>query len=747
MLLGLMLISLFFGYRASKLRFDYEFENFFPEGNESLSFFKAYRNAFESDNDFILISLVNKGGIFQQNFLDKVVQFTDSLRELPHIRTVVSPLEAVYYDFGPSALGNRKKRFFHPENPATYKADSLRLGMTKLPIQALVSIEHQSLLLIVNNEQMISKKKSDELANALNALMKRQDFDELRSMGKILGQKVYVSVLQKEFVTFMGISILLLIVFLLIAYRSLWGVLIPIATVLLAVIGSLGFMQLNGSQLNMITTLLPVIMLVVGMSDVVHLVSKYLEEIRSGNNKIDAIKMMIKKVGMATLLTSLTTALGFFTLVAINITPIKTFGLYTAIGVLLAFVLSILFIPAIFILIKTPKIAKVKQSQTAWDRVLAKLYLLLCRNRKTVLGVYALLTIISIYGASKVRFDYYLMQDLSESHELMQDLRYFQKYHGGIRPFEMAIIPKGDYKISDYKVIREVEKLTNFLDTAYGVHQLLAPSTPYKFINYLMRNSSEDYFRIPTNEKRYNYIKRQLTQFSDREEWSSLVNEKQNLGRVYGRMNDPGSATILKRNEMLENFYRENIDAEMLSYKLTGSAAMVDESSRIVSRSILYGLLSAFLLIAIAMGFLFRSAKMALLSLIPNLFPILLTAGIIGFANIQLSMTTAIVFTIAFGIAVDDTIHFLSRYRQEMRFGRSRLFALRRTYISTGKAMIITTIILLGGFGSLLFSSFLSTFYIGLFVSLTLIFALITDMVLLPVLLLGSEKDQSKTTI
>jgi len=178
----------------------------------------------------------------------------------------------------------------------------------------------------------------------------------------------------------------------------------------------------------------------------------------------------------------------------------------------------------------------------------------------------------------------------------------------------------------------------------------------------------------------------------------------------------------------------------VLSYKLTGTPAIIDEAGRHVSENIVIGLLFAFLLIGISMAFLFKSIKMGFISLVPNIFPILLTAGFIGFAGIDLNMSTAIVFTIAFGIAVDDTIHFLSRFRQEMSQGRSNLFALRRTFISTGKAIIITSIILLGGFGSLIFSNFLSTFYIGLFVCMTLVFAVITDLTLLPMMLLKKKK-------
>jgi len=739
-LAGLTLVLLFLGYSSSKLEFDYDFEKFFPQENNDLAFYEDYREKFENDNDFILLGFANEGGVFEQEFLEKIESFTVKLRTLPHLREVVSPLEMSYFELSPGGMGFKKSPIFHVDDPEQYAADRERLENSIEPVAEMVNLENNSLIVVIKNKQLINKEDSDELATALQDLIDEEGFKEIHVMGKIMGQQEYIAVMKVEFLTFASISIFVLIVFLIIAYRALWGILIPLATVLLAVIGSLGFMQLSGTPLNMMTTLLPVIMLVVGMSDVVHLVSKYLEEIRYGRTKTVAIKNMLKKVGVATLLTSLTTALGFVTLVGVGMEPIQDFGIFTAVGVILAFVLSILFIPSIFLNIKKPKITDSTKVQNAWERGLGKFFIRLCRNQKTVLVAYTILTIICILGASRIQFDYFLMQDLGEDQPLMQDLRYFQKQFGGIRPFEMAIIPAEGKELTDFDVIRETEKLEQYLDNEYGVNQMISPTVPFKFANKTLRNGRDEYYKIPENEKRFDYLKRQMEKFESREEFQQIVSADKRVGRVFGRMIDPGSRKMLQLNDSLAVFYQNNIDSSVLSYKLTGTPVIIDEAGRHVSENIVIGLLFAFLLIGISMAVLFKSIKMGLISLVPNMFPILLTAGYISFAGIDLNMSTAIVFTIAFGIAVDDTIHFLSRYRQEMGHGRTNLFALRRTFISTGKAIIITSIILLGGFGSLIFSNFLSTFYIGLFVSMTLVFAVVTDLTLLPMMLLKKKK-------
>lgn len=742
LLIGIALVSIFLGYKASQLEFNYDFEKFFPNQDNQLAFFQNYRETFENDNDFILIGLVNEEGIFRKDFLNRTQAFTEKLRKLPHIREVVTPLEMTYFKASSMGLGMMESPYFHVDDPKQYQKDAANLSATKMPIREMVALNENAIIIVVKNIQLISKKKSDELAIALNELTRQHEFDELHLMGKIIGQKEYIEIMAKEFIIFSSIAVSVLVIFLIIAYRSLWGIIIPMVTVVLSAAGSLGFMQLSGTYLNMMTMLMPIIMLVVGMSDVVHLVSKYLEEIRYKRSKVQALKNMLKKVGVATLLTSLTTALGFVTLVGVEMAPVREFGIYTAIGVLLAFVISILFIPSIFMLIKKPVIINAKRVQNNWERGLSKVFVSLCRRRKTVIGIYIMLTLLAVYGTSRIEFDYFLMQDLGKEDPLMKELDFFQSKFGGVRPFEMAILPQEGHQLMDFKVMREIEKIETYLDTAYGVNQMLAPTLPFKTMNQTFRNGNQAYFKIPEREKRFDFLKKQMGSLTEHKDWSQLMSEDQNMGRIFGRMVDPGSKEVLLKNQKLEQFVDTHIDNRVLKYKLTGTPVIIDESSRYVAKNVIYGLLVAFGIIALFMGILFRSVKMALLSIVPNVFPILLTAGYIGFVGIDLNMTTAIVFTIAFGIAVDDTIHFLSRYRQEIKSGRSRLFGLRRTFISTGKAIIITTLILLGGFSSLLFSGFLSTYYIGLFVCMTLIFALITDMTLLPMLLLGRKKDR-----
>jgi len=737
-LIFLSLILLYLGFNAVQLRFDYDFEKFFPQENEDLIFYQDFREEFENDNDFILISVEHDGSILDPQFLQKLSVFSDSLRNLPHIRELISPLDMKKLTFGKGMALPMQQYYLNEEGEYSEKELATLKDPTE-PIFPFLKFEENAVLMILKNVQMISKQKSDELAGELEILVDQQSFQRVHLMGKILGQQSYIEVLQREFFTFMIFSILIVVAFLWIAYRSFWGIAIPLLTVLLAIVGSLGIMQLSGSYLNMMTTLLPVIMLVVGMSDVIHLISKYLEELRRGRSKTEALKWMIRKVGTATLLTSLTTALGFITLIGVKMKPVQSFGIFTAVGVVLAFFLSIFFISAIFILIPRPKISLKQVNRTSWEVRLANLFTLLLKHRKLTLICYGAITIISLIGASRIKFDYFLMQDLSEDHPLMIESKYFQQF-GGVRPFEMAVMPKGSRKLTDHEVMLEIEKIAHYLADTFQVNQLISPVYPIQYLNKSLRNDRDAFFKIPASEKRYNYLLDQVENSGLNEQLEQLIDSSMKMGRITGRVVDPGSLAMLERQARLDRFMEDHIDLEILDYRLTGTPVIIDKGGRQISKTILWGLLTAFALIAISMGLLFRSLRIALISLVPNIFPLLLTAGFIGFAGIDLNMTTSIVFTIAFGIAVDDTIHFLSRYRQELKLGRTNFFAVRRTFISTGKAITLTSLILLGGFVGLLFSDFLSTFYIGLFVSMTLVFALVTDLSLLPILLLKKTK-------
>ncbi len=737
----LLLVILFTGiatFLSTKLEFDYNFENFFPKNDSDLEYFLEYRETFENDNDYILIAIGDDNGIFSANFLQKAAAFTDELKNTNHVVSVLSPTNIQQPIV--TAFGYMEIPLLHINEPEKYANDSIRISKSKEYINTLFAPDFKSICIVVNNTQIITKKASDELYYDIEALLKKYNFSITHYAGKIRGQKAYLTIMKQELILFLSISLGLVILFLALSFRSLFGVIVPVITVLIAIIITLGIMKITGKYLDLMTTLLPTILFVVGMSDAVHILNRYIEELRNGLPKLEAIKITFKEVGWATFLTSITTAVGFLTLMAIRIVPVKEFGLYSAIGVIVAFFVAITLLPALLSLIKPPKISARNENLFFWNKWLHKLFVFTLRKSKLVVGIYILLIVSSFVGISFLKIDYRLLEDLSEKNPLQQDFRFFENSYSGIRPFEMAVSLKNtSLSFFDYKVIKELNEVENYLYNHYKARFLASPVAVVKSLNKALNNGNSNFYRIPENEKEYQKIKKALKNPRLQEQLTSIVSPKKNMARFTGKMDDVGSYKVAQLNADFDLFFN-TLNSSNLTYRMTGTALLVDKNNGFLAMNMVAGLGVAFLLIALLMGFLFKSIKMAFISLIPNVIPLLIIAGIMGFSGTNINMSTSIIFTIAFGIAVDDTIHFLSKYKIQLTKRSSPFFALRRSFLSTGKAIILTSLILCGGFLSLIFSDFKSTFLIGVYITLTLLLAVISDLFLLPILLSNIQK-------
>lgn len=728
------------GFMSSKLTFDYDFEHFFPQDDPDLDYFLEYRKTFENDNDYVLISIGDGQGIFDTTFLNKAHQFTQELAQLDHVIEVISPTTIKTPIL--NSFGFIEVPLLHLKSPSKLQQDSIRISASAEYTKTLFSSDFKSICIVVHNNQIITKKASDELLDNLELLIKKYNFKEIHYAGKIRGQKTYLNKMKFELILFLSISTLLIITFLFLSFRSLYGIIVPLLTVFIAITGVLGIMQITGKSLDVMSTLLPTILFVVGMSDAIHILNRYVEELRSGKEKMTAIKTTFKEVGLATLFTSITTAVGFFTLMMVPIKPMQDFGIYSAIGVLLAFIIAILFLPATLTLLPTPKIANKDSAKVFWNAFLSKSFIYVIKNQGKIAVGYLIILIISIIGIFQLQIDYKLLEDLSEEDPLQQDFRFFENNYSGIRPFEMAIYTKDSSSIFDYKTMLEMEKVENYLYSNYEAGFILSPVGIIKSINKATHSGSSAYYKIPTTEAKYNTLLKKMKRFNLKSKLNKIVTQDNATARFTGKMDDVGSKVVKEINTDFESFFQKNINNALIGYKMTGTALLIDKNNEFLAKNMIIGLSIAFLLIALLIGFIFKSVRMALLSIIPNVIPLALIGGLMGYLGTTINMSTSIIFTIAFGIAVDDTIHFLSKFKIESQKGKSLIYSLKRTYISTGKAIVLTTLILCGGFISLIFSDFKSTFLIGTYVGLILFVAVITDLLLLPVLLLNLKRKE-----
>ena len=743
-LLGIILITIFFGYSIKNIAFDYDFEAFFVDGDPATEFLSEHRERFETDNDFVFIALENDGSVFDQDFLRKVEKLVALLEEDTLIETVqclTNMEDFVKTPFSPAVFS---RPYINIEEPEKYIGDSTRIFRRAELSGIFIREDARALMVLIKHIPYMSKASCDVLKGNIDGHLATIDFYDFKYAGRAIGLGFYIKAMQYETVFFIGLSFALIVVFLGFMFRSIWGILVPLAIVLATMIWIVGVMATSGQPINLVLTVLPSIIFVVAMSDVIHLVTKYFDELRLGKDKLEAIKVAYREIGFATLLTSFTTAIGFLTLLTVGMRPIHDFGIYTAIGVVIAFFLAYTLLPALLILTKPPRIVQTEFTGNVWYPILHISFRWVIGNYKKVGWIFVGVILVGVVGLLQVESNYFLLEDLDEDSSLRQDYHYFDEEFMGLRPFELSVRVKDSSKtVYDYAVLQQLDKLDSFLVADYGLKRSASIIQILKIANRTEHGGNPDYYKFPNEKDATGFIKT-IDKF-DRSGFLRLfVDSTAEYARFSSTLGDVGYYAVAEKNKRFEAFFADEMDTDLLEYQLTGTGHLLDRNMSTLSRNLTKGLLLALVIVSILMGFLYRSLKMVLIALIPNLLPLLLLAAILGFFGIQLKVSTAIIFTISFGIAVDDTIHFMSKLKLELNKGKSFLVALKRTYISTGRAIVLTTLILCSGFLLLMFSSFLGTFYVGLLISCTLFFALLADLFFLPVLLILFYNKRSK---
>jgi uncharacterized protein len=737
---GISALSL---YELRNIKFDYDFESFFPDEDNDLEAYLKYRKTFEYDNEFVLVAIENKRGVFRPDFLDRVRTLSDSLKEMKDMTSVVSPTNLTNTII--SDLGPIQTPLLHIDQPEVLSADSVQVYRSEELVGSFFSLDAKSLCLFLKTTEGISKEASDSLLTKMEKAIAIGKFDRVHIAGKMNGQKVYLDKLRNEFIIFFIASFFLVVLFLFISFRSLWGIWVPVVVVLLSILWTLALMTFLGKALDIMTVLLPTMMFVVGMSDVVHIVTKYLEEMRDGtSDRFDALIKTIKEAGFPTFITLITTALGFLTLVNSHIKPIRDFGFYTSLGVFIAFVLSYTILPIVLHTIRIPKLRLESETSGFWNKRLHQLLLWIFSHQKWIAGGTILFILVALFGIFKLQMNNFLIEGLTRNDELRKDFDFFEKQYSGVRPFELLITPRDTtHSVMGVAELRALDKLDKFLHTKYGVGFIISPLSLVKSYHKAQNNADPAFYKLPQDSTDIVDITNNLSRFRKRKEIKTLVTKDGKKGRITGKMHDIGSLKIRKLNAELEAFLKQK-DLQPIRVEITGAAHMLDKNNEYLAINTLQGLALSILVVAVIIAIIHRNLRMVVIAVIPNLIPIIFIGGLMGFAGIEIRSSTSIIFSIAFGIATDDTIHFLARLKIEMQKGIPLLYAVKRTFLSTGKAVIVTSLILCAGFFTLICSGFESTYYFGLLVSITLFVAVLTDLLLFPVLVLWLMPKQKK---
>lgn len=727
-LAALIAVTTWMAWQAKDLAFNYDFEQFFPEDHPETQFYRTFRDAFGSDNDFLIVGF--EGDAIDATLLADVDSHVEALKSLPHVEFVQSPTRMTLPVRDRLSGMVFQRPLLAWENEQDLTRDLERMKSRDDVMGTLVSPGGKSVAVTLLHKQGLSKAGCDSLASAVlawrdNVATDASSIKAVYVAGRAVAQAHYVGVMEREVTWFVTVGIVLLVAFLWFAFRTVWGVLVPLCVVLVSGLWTLGIMVSTGKAVDVMTVVLPTILFVVGISDVVHVLTRYYDERRQDIGHAEAMTQAFREVGLATFLTSLTTAVGFLTLLTSSIGPVHDFGVYAAVGVGVAYVLAFTLLPSVMVLSPPPVVSK-SGSGVFWNGAMHRSLRWTMKHRQPLSWAWLVIALGATAASSQLSVDNKLIEDLRENDPFRQEFVFFEREFAGVRPFELAVtLPS---PASEWEMVTAMDGLERYLEQEYQVGALVGPATAIRMAHRGWQGDREEFYAIPRDTTLLNRMVKLVKKSG---QWASLVANEESLVRVFGKVEDIGSQALGARNARLDAWCLANLP-KGCTWKVTGTAHLVDVNNASLASDMVGGLGLALVAVALITGLLFRSVVMVIVCLITNLLPLAMIAAVMVLLGIDLKVTSGIIFTVAFGIAVDDTIHFLSKLRVQLNQGKSLALAVKRSYLATGKAIVVTSLILCGGFLTLTTSSFLGTFHIGLLISLTLLFAVVADLTFLP---------------
>lgn len=728
-LIVISLITIFSIIQLFFLKFDFTIENLFPENDQEVEQYYSFRDEFGREDNIISLTYNCDDPFLLKNYLENK-KITQNLSKINGILNVLSI----------SNLGielNISETNLPDENLTQKQIDEIRNYIFKYSIftNNLISEDGTITSIILEVDESFNDHPGRlKIMKDIENIIDNSNWDWYETGIPVLRTK-YVQYMIGDFIKFFPPVTIILFLVLYMMFKSMKIVLLPILTVFISVIWILGLMSLFDFSINIITYIVPTLVMIVGVADSVHILIKYNQDIKISNNTKISIKKTIQGIGNAILLTSLTTSIGFLSLLSTNIVMIKEFGFLVAIGVLIAFLVSIFLIPPLLILMDNTYPLKTKSSKKGIRYYILKRIVEVNKNHHFIILIISSIFIaLFIYFASKVESNSALLDDLSSGNELFDDMKFTEENMGAVFPFEVIITAKDEKNnfiengIANSRIIVFVDKIQKKINSIPEIRKTISVVDYLDIIN--------DNFNEESEEKSYLNDELIFQYFVLNEDiFQNLINFEYSKTRISARIKDINSTRAKEIVKEINEWKSENIPDD-IQISLTGTTLMALKVNDYLVNNLIISFLIAFGVIFISMGFLFKSLKLAIFSMIPNLIPILFLAAIMGIFDIKLRPTTAMTFAIAFGIAVDDTIHYMVRFRQELSMNNGNFIeANSETIFSTGNAIISTSLILGCGFLVMVSSNFLPSRDFGFLSAITMFGAIIGDLFFLPTML------------
>jgi len=761
LLLFILLAStVYMGFQASHIQMGYDFAKAIPTDNPKYRDFQAFKQKFGDDGNTMVLGIetdklytpavFNALGALQKDL--KSVAGVEDIMGIPEIAALIKQDSTEKLSF---------KKIFHLPYTSQAALDSDKNVFLNYPFYngRLYNTSANAALMAVRlNRDTANSKSRTRLINDI--LDKVEVFQHTAHIPVHLSGLPYIRTnvsdrIQKEMYWFLVGSLLLSAVTLLIFFRSFSAMLLSLLVVMMGVIWSMGTMVLFDYKITLLTALIPPLIVVIGIPNCIYFLNKYHTSFRDTNDKHKALVTMVGRMGVVTLFCNIAAAIGFAVFGFTESALLKEFGVVSGINIMMLFVISLIFIPSVLSFLPAPKNKHVKYLDNKFlEKILVRIERWTFNHAKTIYIVTGIILTLSAIGITKLKSEGFIVDDLPKNDRVYTDLKWFEKNFDGIMPLEVIIETKR--KNGLFKNLEPLEKIDEFSQYIAGRPETAQPLSfveGLKFAKQAYYDGDSVNYTTPTEfdfPLMGKYLKEDKKDTAANKSGlsnmlRSFVDSNKQTARISVNMKDIGSAKLPLLLKDFDSAASATFDTSKYKITFTGTSVTFLEGTSFIIHGLKESIMWAFLLIALCMLYLFRSARILLCSLIPNLVPLIITAGVMGWCGIALKPSTVLIFSVALGIVIDVTIRFLVNYKQELKhYNFSVKETLIQTIRHTGISIIYTSLVLVAGFVIFCISEFGGTRALGWLTSLTLLAGTVTNLVLLPVLINTLVKKKSK---
>ena len=761
LLISILVATVFLGWHASKVELSYEFTKAIPLDNPKYQAYQAFRQKFGEDGNMMVIA-VQTDQFFKKKFFNDYAGLVREMKRIEYVEDVLSV---------PGATNLRKDTaqerliaspVFADKELSQQELDSSAAIFNSLKFyQGLIYNQTTQTYLMgvrINKEVLNTKKRIkvvDDIMQTAYSFEKRVNI-EMHYSGLPLIRTNLATKIADEMRWFLLGSVILSAVILLLFFRSFSAMLLSISVVIIGVVWSVGTIHMLGYKITLLTALIPPLVVVIGIPNCIYFLNKYHTSYTDTGNKDQALVEMISRMGIVTLFCNIAAAIGFAVFALTKSIVLKEFGVVAGLNIMALFFISIIIIPGVLSFLPTPKKKHMRYLENKWLlSLLDKLEIWSLHHQKLIYGVTIALLLASVAGILRLESKGYIVDDLPKTDRIYTDLKFFEKHFKGVMPLEIIIDTKqkNGLRRNTLQTFEKMDSLSRFIATKPEMARPLSIVEGMKFAKQAYYDGDSANYGLP-NSFDIAFLSQYLSNKGEDSSGKqnnftkiirSFMDTSRQQARISVSMADVGSVRLPEIIKSIEDSSKKLFDTARYKVEFTGTSVTFLEGSAFIINGLKESIFWAFLLIAACMLYLFRSFKILLCSLVPNIIPLIVTAGVMGWVGVPIKPSTVLVFSVALGIAIDITIRFLVNYKQELKGStKSKEEIVIDTIHKTGISIIYTSLVLIAGFVIFCFSGFGGTQALGWLTSLTLVMATLTNLIFLPALLLSFVRNSKK---